>query len=61
LTGTAEQVLEDLEHFAAHGYSHVTMHFECRSGEIGELFEVTQRFAEEVLPAAAGIEARPLV
>jgi probable F420-dependent oxidoreductase len=61
LTGTAGQVLDDLERFAAHGYSHVTMHFECRSGTIDELFEVTQRFAEEVLPAAAEIEAAALV
>lgn len=60
LTGTAEQVLEELERFAAHGYSHITMHFECRSGTIEELFEITQRFAEEVLPEAAAIRAAPI-
>ena len=47
--------------FAAHGYSHVTIHFECRSGRIEELFEISQRFAEEVLPQASGMTARPLV
>ena len=60
LTGSAEQVLGDLERFAARGYSHVTMHFEVRSGTIGELFEIAERFAAEVLPAAAGLEAAPL-
>jgi len=60
LTGTAEQVLGDLERFAAHGYSHVTVHFDVRSGTIEELLEIVERFAEEVLPAARGIEAVPL-
>jgi probable F420-dependent oxidoreductase len=59
LTGTPEQVVADLERFAAHGYSHVTMHFDVRSGRIGELFELVERFAEDVLPAAQEIEARP--
>jgi probable F420-dependent oxidoreductase len=58
LTGRPEQVLADLELFAAHGYSHVTMHFDVRSGTIGELFEIVERFAEEVLPGASAIEAR---
>jgi len=61
LTGTASHVISDLELFAAHGYSHVTMHFHVRSGTIGELFEIVERFAEEVLPAAREIEARPFV
>jgi len=56
LTGSAEQVLGDLERFAAHGYSHVTMHFDVPSGTIGELFETVERFAEEVLPSAAALE-----
>ncbi len=56
LTGSAEQVLADLERFAAHGYSHVTMHFDVQSGTIGELFESVERFAEEVLPAARDLE-----
>jgi probable F420-dependent oxidoreductase len=60
LTGTAEQVIEDLGRFAAHGYGHVTMHFDVRSGTIGELFELVERFADEVLPAARELEAAPL-
>jgi hypothetical protein len=60
LTGSAEQVLGDLERFAAHGYSHVTMHFEVASGTIEELFEIVERFAAEVLPDAAGLETAPL-
>jgi len=60
LTGSAEQVLGDLERFAAHGYSHVTMHFDVPSGTIDELFETVERFALEVLPAASAIQAAPL-
>jgi probable F420-dependent oxidoreductase len=60
LTGSAEQVLGDLARFAAHGYSHVTLHFEVASGTIEELFEIVQRFAAEVLPEAAVLEAAPL-
>jgi probable F420-dependent oxidoreductase len=60
LTGSADQVLGDLERFAAHGYSHLTMHFEVASGTIEELFEIVERFAAEVLPAAAALEAAPL-
>jgi probable F420-dependent oxidoreductase len=60
LTGSADQVLGDLERFAAHGYSHLTMHFEVASGTIEELFEIVERFALEVLPAAAELEAAPL-
>jgi hypothetical protein len=52
--------VDDLRRFADHGYSHVTMHFDVRSGTIGELFEVVERFAEDVLPAARELEARPL-
>jgi probable F420-dependent oxidoreductase len=58
LTGSAEQVLGDLQRFAEHGYSHVTMHFDVRSGTIDELFEIVERFAAEVLPAARELEAR---
>jgi probable F420-dependent oxidoreductase len=60
LTGSADQVLGDLERFAAFGYSHLTMHFEVASGTIEELFEIVERFAAEVLPAAAELEAAPL-
>jgi probable F420-dependent oxidoreductase len=60
LTGNAEQVLADLRRFADHGYSHVTIHFDIRSGTIDELFETVERFAVEVLPAARELEARPL-
>jgi probable F420-dependent oxidoreductase len=59
LTGTAEQVLGDLERFAAEGYSHVTMHFDVRSGSIDELFELAERFAAEVLPGARELAACP--
>jgi hypothetical protein len=36
------------------------MHFEVASGTTEELFEIVERFAEEVLPEAAMLEAAPL-
>lgn len=59
LTGTAEQVVADIERFASAGYSHLTMHFDVRSGSMTEYLEIVQRFAEDVLPAARSIAARP--
>ena len=57
LTGTAEQVLADIEELAQHGYSHLTIFFDVRSGTVTELIEIMQRFAEEVLPHTAAIQA----
>ena len=53
LTGTSDQVLADVERFAAAGYSHLTMHFDVRSGTMAEYLEIVQRFAEDVLPRGA--------
>lgn len=61
LTGTAEEILDDLQRFADEGYQHVTCHFHVRSGEIDELFELTQRFGEEVAPEARKIKTAALV
>ncbi len=61
LTGTGEQVLEDVERFARAGYSHLTMHFDVRSGTMTEYLEIVERFAADVIPAAATIQARPFV
>ena len=58
LTGAPDQVLADIERFAAAGYSHLTMHFDVRSGTMTEFLEIVQRFAEDVLPAARAITAR---
>jgi hypothetical protein len=59
LTGSPDQVLADIGRFAAAGYSHLTMHFETRSGTMEEYLEIATRFAEDVLPAARSITARP--
>jgi probable F420-dependent oxidoreductase len=59
LSGNAEQVLDDLQRFADHGYSHVTLHFDVPSGTVAELMEIVERFAQEVLPEAAELEAVP--
>jgi alkanesulfonate monooxygenase SsuD/methylene tetrahydromethanopterin reductase-like flavin-dependent oxidoreductase (luciferase family) len=59
LTGSADQMLVEIERFAAAGYSHLTMHFDVRSGTMDEYREIATRFAEDVLPAARAIQARP--
>ena len=55
-TGTAEQILEDLRHFAGEGYSLVVCFFDCPSGEMAELEDQMQRFGEEVIPEARKIQ-----
>lgn len=57
LTGTAEQILEQIQDFADHGYSHLTLHFDVRDGGVEALHEQVRRFAEEVLPQARHIKA----
>ena len=59
LTGSPDQVLAEIERFAAAGYSHLTMHFDVRSGTMDEYLEIATRFAEDVLPAARALAARP--
>src|SRR5579885_304445 len=56
-TGTADQVLADLERFAAAGYSLVVFIFDC-FGKVEELETQIQRFGEEIIRPAAGIRAR---
>jgi probable F420-dependent oxidoreductase len=60
LTGTPEEILEDIQRFADEGYQHITCHFHVRSGTAQELFEIAQRFAEEVLPSAREIKPAAL-
>ena len=60
LTGTPEQVLEDLQRFADHGYRHVTFHFDVPSVSPAEWEEQLQRWAEEVLPVAKTFVPKPL-
>jgi probable F420-dependent oxidoreductase len=58
LTGTAEQILEDIEHFADFGYSHLTIHLDCPSATKSEWSEQLERFAAEVLPQGREIVHR---
>jgi len=55
-TGTADQILEDLQRFADAGYSLVVLIFDCPSGEIAELREQVERLGAEVMPAAHEIK-----
>ena len=49
LTGTAEQILDDLQVFADFGYDHITAHFDTPSGTSSEWNEQIERFASEVV------------
>ncbi|MGE0823564.1 MAG: TIGR03619 family F420-dependent LLM class oxidoreductase [Candidatus Binatia bacterium] len=51
-TGTAEQVLSDLERFANAGYSLIILFFDCPSGQMTELEEQIQHCGQEVIPHA---------
>jgi hypothetical protein len=56
-TGTAEQVLEDLEKFAAAGYSLVVAKMDCPSGEVEEIHEQITRVGHEIIPECSQILA----
>ena len=59
LTGSKDQILSELAEFAEEGYGHITLHMHCQSGKIEELFELSQKFAEEILPDAKRIQPKP--
>ena len=54
--GTAEQILEDLQGYAAAGYSLVVFLMHVRSGTLNEYLELVERVGREVIPAAKRIE-----
>src|SRR5207248_2581109 len=57
LTGTPEQVLAELDRFAAAGYSLVNVHLVVRSGTMAEYLELVERFGRDVVPAARALPA----
>ena len=56
-TGTAQQVLEDLEKFATAGYSLIVAKMDCPSGEVEEIHEQITRVGHEVIPECSQILA----
>ena len=55
-TGTAEQILEDLQGFAKEGYGLVVYFFDCPSGQLSELEDQMQQFSASVIPEAKNIQ-----
>ena len=55
-TGTAEQILEDLQGFANEGYGLIVCFFDCPSGQLSELEDQMQQFSERVIPEAKMIK-----
>ena len=49
-SGSAEQVIEDLNEFALAGYSLVVAKMDCPSGEVAEVKEQIERVGAEVIP-----------
>jgi len=56
--GTPEQILEDLERYAAHGYGMLNMAPICPSRTYAEFEEQVEWFGREVLPAARRLEVK---
>lgn len=52
LTGSPDEILQDLAAMADRGYSHCAMYLDIRSGTINEFIEQIQAFGEQVLPEA---------
>lgn len=55
LSGSAEEILNDMAKLASYGYSHCTLHLDVRSGTLSEFIEMMERIGAEVVPAAAGL------
>ena len=55
-TGTAEQILGDLQDFATQGYGLVVCFFDCPSGQLSELEDQMQQFSVSVIPEAQNIQ-----
>ena len=49
-SGSAEQIVEDLQEFAAAGYSLVVAKMDCPSGDVSEVKEQIERVGAEVIP-----------
>ena len=49
-SGSAEQVIEDLNEFALAGYSLVVAKMDCPSGEMAEVKEQIERVGAEIIP-----------
>ena len=54
--GSADQILEDLERFAAAGFGLIACYFDCPSGTGAEMVEQLERFGTQVLPYAKAIQ-----
>ena len=50
--GTVEQVLADLQGFAAAGYSLAVVHLDCPTRTVDELKDRIAQFGQEIIPAA---------
>lgn len=57
-SGSAEQVLEDLNGYAENGYSMVVLAFDCPSGTLEEFMDQIQMAGESIIPQAAKLTVR---
>lgn len=61
LVGSLEQVLEDVEALARHGYGHVTVYPHVPSGTVSEFLETVERLGAELAGPAGRVVARPVL
>lgn len=55
-TGTADQILADLEQYAKAGYGLVILHFHVASNTYNEYLDMIERVGKEVIPQAKAIK-----
>jgi probable F420-dependent oxidoreductase len=55
-SGSTDQIIEDLERFAAAGYSLIVAKVICPSGEVGELRETIAQFGQDIIVTAHELE-----
>ena len=54
-TGTADEILSDLEALGTRGFSQAVVHLDCPTGTMTEYRDRLERFATTVLPGCGGL------
>ncbi|OZC63606.1 hypothetical protein CH306_26270 [Rhodococcus sp. 15-725-2-2b] len=60
LTGSACQILDELQHFADRGFEHVTCHLSIGSNSPEELYDQLAQWGEDIIPYAKEIAKKPI-
>lgn len=55
MSGSPDNIVEDLTALASCGFSHCTVHLDVRSGSIAEFIDMMELLGEEVVPSASAL------